>query len=167
MAPVASHGESDGDDGSSSHGGSGDPDSYTRGGGFLRRIRRLRRWRRLPAAAQEGRRWALGGGGGWRRCGQRQEAASVAMAAPSPPRQRRVAASAACSGRSGGCSEAPSLRQIRREEGLRSRAALPSSMPPPNAPVTLTPDMPPPAFVVGFMIIHGFLVGVKFMRSKD
>uniref|UniRef100_A0A0E0F1C5 Uncharacterized protein n=1 Tax=Oryza meridionalis TaxID=40149 RepID=A0A0E0F1C5_9ORYZ len=38
------------------------------------------------------------------------------MAAPSPPRQRRAAA---CGGRSGSRPEAPSLRQIRREEGRR------------------------------------------------
>uniref|UniRef100_A0A0D9Z8R2 Uncharacterized protein n=1 Tax=Oryza glumipatula TaxID=40148 RepID=A0A0D9Z8R2_9ORYZ len=45
------------------------------------------------------------------------------MAAPSPPLQRRAAASAACGGRSGSRPEAPSLRQIRRKEGLQSRAA--------------------------------------------
>nr|BAD05353.1 hypothetical protein [Oryza sativa Japonica Group] len=155
MAPVASRGGSDGDDsGSSSRGGSGSLDGYTHGEP------------RRQAAAQERRRWVTGGGGGRRRCGQQREAASVAMAAPSPPWQRRAAASAACSGRSGGRPEAPSLRQIRREEGLWSRAASPSSAPPLNALVTLTPDVPPPAFVVGFMIIHGFIVGIKFMRSK-
>ncbi|KAB8117456.1 hypothetical protein EE612_059496, partial [Oryza sativa] len=70
-------------------------------------------------------------GGGWRRvaaaggdgAAQRREAASAAMVAPSPPRQQRAAASAACGGRSGSRPEAPSLRQIRREEGLQSRAA--------------------------------------------
>uniref|UniRef100_I1R0F5 Uncharacterized protein n=1 Tax=Oryza glaberrima TaxID=4538 RepID=I1R0F5_ORYGL len=36
-------------------------------------------------------------------------------------------AAAACGGRSGSRLEPPSLRQIRREEGLRSRAASPSS----------------------------------------
>uniref|UniRef100_I1PC61 Uncharacterized protein n=1 Tax=Oryza glaberrima TaxID=4538 RepID=I1PC61_ORYGL len=45
------------------------------------------------------------------------------MAAPSPPLQWRAAASVVCGGRSGSRPEAPSLRQIRREEGLQSRTA--------------------------------------------
>ncbi|BAH95086.1 Os11g0153100, partial [Oryza sativa Japonica Group] len=65
-------------------------------------------WRQVAAAGGDGavQRW------------QRWEAASTAMAALSPPWQRRAAASAACGGRP----EVPSLRQIQREEGLRSRA---------------------------------------------